>query len=198
MSSARLSVTFALALATNVVFAEHVAAEQASSQQTFSGELWRLDNNAGYMIDGCLLKDAIANKVMKFCSVGQQCEITGIIEHCRGVRGACIEMTRLMSARWAKNLPICAPSAAADRANQWWSNNASVIVRGTIRESKNAIPYGHMEIVLDLTTCSSGAPMAVVRVAEKWIGHYVELNGTAMKEGDVWYIIARAVKDVEP
>ena len=105
MSGARVPATFALALMTGLVIAEHVAAEQASNPQTFSGEFWKLDNNAGYMIEGCLLKDAIANKVMKFCSVGQQCEVTGIIEHCRGVRGACIEMTRLMSARWAKNLP---------------------------------------------------------------------------------------------
>jgi hypothetical protein len=54
-----------------------------------------------------------------------------------------------------------------------------------------------MQIIMDLTTCSSGAPMPAVRVPEKWMGHYVEINGTAMKEGRVWYIIARAVKDVE-
>jgi hypothetical protein len=39
--------------------------------------------------------------------------------------------------------------------------------------------------------------MAIVRAPEKWIGHYVDINGTAMKDGDVWYNIARAVKDVE-
>jgi hypothetical protein len=38
--------------------------------------------------------------------------------------------------------------------------------------------------------------MAIVRVPEKWIGHYVDVNGTAIKDGDNWYIIARDVKDV--
>lgn len=178
-----------------LVVTEPTSAE--SNAQTFSGEFWKLDNGAGYMIEGCLLKEVIAKKVMEFCSVGQQCEIKGITEHCRGVRGACIEVTRLISARWGKDLPICSASAAADRANKWWSNNSSVIVRGTIRQSEGAAPYGHMEIVMDLTTCSSGSPMAVVRVPEKWMGRYVDINGTAMKDGDVWYIIARSVEDVK-
>src|ERR1700730_16679574 len=69
------------------------SAGSKSDPATFSGEFWKLDDAAGYMIDGCFLKEAIAKKVMKFCSVGQQCEIKGTIEHCRGVRGACIEMT---------------------------------------------------------------------------------------------------------
>jgi hypothetical protein len=171
-------------------------AESNSDTETFSGELWKLDDAAGHMIDGVFLNETIAKEVMKFCSVGQQCEIKGRIEHCRGVRGACIEMTRLISAGWSKALPICAVSAAADRANEWWSNNGSVGVRGTIRQSEGVVPYGHMEIVMDLTTCSSGAPMAIVRVPEKWIGHYVDVNGTAIKDGDNWYIIARDVKDV--
>jgi hypothetical protein len=39
--------------------------------------------------------------------------------------------------------------------------------------------------------------MAVDRVPERWIGHYVDLNGTAMKRENGWYIIARSIKDVE-
>ena len=48
---------------------------------------------------------------------------------------------------------------------------------------------------MDLTTCSNGAPMGIDRVPEKWIGHYVEVNGTSMKGPNGWYIIARNIKD---
>jgi hypothetical protein len=64
---------------------------------TCSGEFWKLDDG-GYQIEDCFLKDALAKRVMEFCSVGQRCEITGIIEHCRGVRGACVEMTDMTRA----------------------------------------------------------------------------------------------------
>jgi hypothetical protein len=58
-------------------------------------------------------------------------------------------------------------------------------VRGTIAESPagESKPYGHMEIIMDLTTCSNGAPIAVVRVPEEFMGHYVELGGDPMKDG---------------
>jgi hypothetical protein len=191
---APIGLAFALSIGLMAPPGETTAEEMP---QTCSGEFLKLENGTGYSVGGCGLNQAIARRVMKFCSLGQQCEITGITQHCRNVRGACIELKRLISARWGKNLPICKASAAVDRANEWWSSNASVVVRGTIRENKNASPYGHMEIIMDLTTCSNGAPMTVVRVPEKWTGHYIEINGTAMKEGDVWYVIARAVKDVE-
>jgi hypothetical protein len=81
------------------------------------------------------------------------------------------------------------------------AGNSSVVIRGTIAQSAerdgSAPPHGHMNIIMDLTTCSNGAPMAVDRVPEKWLGHYVELDGTAMKSANVWYIIARSIKDVE-
>jgi hypothetical protein len=54
-----------------------------------------------------------------------------------------------------------------------------------------------MKIVMDLTTCSSGSPMAIDRVPERWIGHYVEVNGTAMRGPNGWYIIARSIKNAE-
>ena len=95
-------------------------------------------------------------------------------------------------------LPLCTPSAAAERADKWWNGGGSVFVRGTIAESHTgqSKPYGHMEIIMDLTTCSNGAPMTVVRVPEGFMGHYVELGGDPMKDGNNWYIIARSVKDV--
>jgi hypothetical protein len=54
--------------------------------QTCSGEFIRGDG--GYMIEWCRLSEANAKKVMKVCSIGQPCVITGIVEHCREVRGA--------------------------------------------------------------------------------------------------------------
>jgi hypothetical protein len=104
-------------------------------------------------------------------------------------------MTHLMSARWGKDLLRCSPSAAVDLANEWWTNNASVVLKGTIREAASDAPYGHMEIVIDLVTCSSGAPVPVDRIPEKWLGHYVDLGGTAIKGKSGRYVIARSIKD---
>src|SRR5262249_25198938 len=127
---------------------------------------------------------------------------TGTIEHCPGIRGACGQLTRLTSAKWGQNLPPCTPDDAIARANQWWSDGSSIIVKGTIVRSKNekedvTPPYGHMTIVMDSTTCSTGSPMAVDRVPEQFIGHYVQLNGTSMKGPGGWYIIARHVSDAK-
>ena len=49
------------------------------------------------------------------------------------------------------------------------------IVKGTIARSYNekedvTPPYGHMNIVMDLTTCGTGSPMPVDRVPERYIG----------------------------
>jgi hypothetical protein len=51
-------------------------------------------------------------------------------------------------------------------------------------------------LLRDVITCSNGSPMAIDRVPEKWTGHYVNINGTAMKGPGGWYIIARSIKDV--
>ena len=75
------------------------------------------------------LSAANARKVMKICSLGQQCEVTGTIEHCKGVRGACGEFTNISRIRWGKPLPLCAENAAVVRADQWWSQNVAVMLR---------------------------------------------------------------------
>jgi hypothetical protein len=49
---------------------------------------------------------------------------------------------------------------------------------------------------MDLTTCNTGSPMAVNRVPKAFIGHYVDLKGTAKKGPNGWYIIARQIDDV--
>jgi hypothetical protein len=72
--------------------------------QTFCGELWKLDDG-GYQIEDVFLNDTLAKEVLTFCSVGQRCEVTGYVRHCRGVRGACIEMTEITRA------PIADPDA---------------------------------------------------------------------------------------
>ena len=161
---------------------------------TCSGELeWTA--GVGYSIDTtCHLTIAVAKQVLKVCALGQQCEVTGYpATGCNDE--PCMKMTHLISARWGKDLPVCSASAAVDLANKWWSSNSSVVVKGTVRQSTSGKPYGHMEIVMDLTSCSSGSPMAVVRIPEKWLGHYVDLGGTAMKDESGWYIIARSIKD---
>lgn len=175
--------------------------EPVNAEETCPGEFLQLESGS-YMIDGCLLSAANAKNVMKVCSLGQQCAITGTIEHCKGVRGACAEMTRITALHWGKPLPSCAATAAADRADKWWSDNSSVVLRGTIVQfaksgGGDTPPFGNTKIVMDLITCSTGSPMAVDRVSERWIGHYVELNGTAKKGPNGWYIIARSIKDVE-
>lgn len=163
-----------------------------------TGELEGDYAGTAYALGGCGLLPADAKKVLKVCAIGEQCEVTGTLEHCKGVNGACANITHITNIQWGKPLPLCKPTAAADRADQWWNGGGSVIVRGTIAESpiSQSKPYGHMEIILDLTTCSNGAPMAVVRVPEAFMGHYVEIGGNPMKDGNDWYIIARSVKDV--
>jgi hypothetical protein len=163
---------------------------------TCSGELeWVA--GVGYVVaTTCHLSVAVAKEVLKVCAVGQQCEVTGYpAEGCNDE--PCMRMTHLISASRGKDLPVCSPSVAIERANEWWSNNSSVVVRGYVRQSTSSTPNGHMEIVMDFTTCSSGSPMPVVRVPEKWLGHYVDLGGTAIKAESDWYIIARSIKDVE-
>jgi len=122
--------------------------------------------------------------------------------HCRGVRGACEEMTNITAIKRGKPLPPCPANAAAARADEWWNENSSVLVRGTIIKSNKGVsdgtpPSDQMEIVMDLTSCSSGSPLAVDRVPVRWLGHYVELSGTAMRGANGWYIIARHIKDVD-
>ena len=95
----RVGLAVALSLGV-VVFAER---GRPGGRERFAGEVLGVQSGPGYTVEGCFLSEAIARQVMKFCSLGQQCEITGITEHCRHVRGACIEMTRLLSARWGKN-----------------------------------------------------------------------------------------------
>jgi hypothetical protein len=166
--------------------------------ETCSGELEGDYSGTAYGLGGCGLLPEDAKKVLKICAIGQQCEVTGTLEHCKSVKGACANITHITNIRWGKPLPLCTPFAAADRADQWWNGGGSVIVRGTIAESpaRQSKPYGHMEIIMDLPTCSNGAPMAVVRVPEGFMGHYVELGGDPMKDGNNWYITARSVKDV--
>ena len=152
------------------------------------------------MIEGCSLSEANAKKVMKVCSLGQPCVITGIVEHCKGVRGACAEMTQIISARWGEPLPPCSPTDAAARADQYWSDGSSIAIRGTITESAErkadgSPPYGHTTIVMELTTCNTGSPMAIDSVPESFIGHYVDLKGTAKKGPNGWYIIARQINN---
>ena len=78
---------------------------------TCAGEFER-GADGSYGIGGCAtLSAANARKVMKICSLGQQCEVTGTIEHCKGVRGACGEFTNISRIRWGKPLPLCAENA---------------------------------------------------------------------------------------
>jgi clan AA aspartic protease (TIGR02281 family) len=195
----RITATTLLALL--LMTGQHAAAQTPSAEETTcSGEFLKLES--GYYIVGyCGLSAVNAENVMKVCSLGQQCVITGTVESCKGIRGACAEMTHITAAHWGKPLPPCAATAATDRADRWWSDNSSLVLRGTIfRSTKSGgddtPPYGHTKIVMDLTTCSTGSPMAVDRVSDGWIGHYVELNGTAMKGPNGWYIVARSIKDV--
>jgi hypothetical protein len=175
----------------------------ARAQQTCTGEFQGNSNQKFYMVGSCSISAANAKKVMKSCSLGQQCEITGTTDHCRGVRGACLEMIHIASVQLGKALPLCAPTDAGVRADKWWSQNTGVVARGTVVKDAseggkdNTGPYGHMKIIMDLSTCSNGSPMAVDRVPEGWAGHYVEISGNAMKGGNGWYIIVRSVKDVE-
>ena len=172
--------------------------QPANASDTCSGEF--LKTGGYYSIGGCNLSESTADEVLKVCALGQQCEVTGTLEHCKGIRGACAKITHVTTAHWGKPLPVCEPSAAFARANQWWSVNSSVLIRDTIAQNKegdgSAPPYGHTKIVMDLTTFSDGAPMPVDRVPEKWIGRYVERSGIAMKSVKGWYIIARSIKDV--
>jgi hypothetical protein len=86
-------------------------------------------------LGGCGLLAADAKKVLKVCAIGQQCEVTGTLEHCKGIKGACANITHITNIRWGKPLPLCTPSSAADRADEWWNGGGSVTVRGTIAES---------------------------------------------------------------
>ena len=170
-----------------------------ASAETCSGEFTDYGNGF-YGIEACRITASDARKIMNICSLGHQCVVTGTLEHCPGIRGACAQLTHITSANWGQDLPPCTPDGAIARANQWWSNGSSIIVKGTIIRSKNekqdaTPPYGHMNIVMDLTICGTGSPMAVDRVPEQFIGHYVELNGTAMKGPEGWYIIALHVAD---
>jgi hypothetical protein len=184
-----------LALAATVAVACPVQAETCSGEFSIVG-------NGFYMIGWCRLNEANARKVMQVCSLGQQCIATGTIEHCPGVRGACAELTRITSLQWGSSLPRCTTYDAVRRADQYWSNGSSVTVKGTIVRSKNikydvTPPYGHISIVMDLTTCTTGSPMPVDRVPERFAGHYVELKGTAIKGPNGWYIIARQIDDAK-
>jgi hypothetical protein len=184
---------FGVALAVAVLASAPIRAETCSGEFTDFG-------NGFYGIGGCRITTADARKIMNVCSLGQQCVATGTIEHCPDIRGACAQLTRITSAKWGQNLPPCSPYDAIARANQWWSNGSSIIVKGTIVRSRNdkenvSPPFGHLNIVMDLTTCGTGSPMPVDRAPEAFVGHYVELNGTAMKGPEGWYIIARHVGD---
>src|SRR6266851_3264210 len=76
------------------------------AEYTCKGEFEKTRQNY-YSIGGCNLSISDARKVSGVCSLGQQCEVTGIIEHCKGVRGACIEITRISDIRYGKALPRC-------------------------------------------------------------------------------------------
>jgi hypothetical protein len=123
------------------------------------------------------------------------------MEHRRGVRGACAEMMQVTSMSWGEPLAPCRPTDASTRADQYWSNGSSIAIRGTIIRSQNqkddGPPHGHTTIIMDLTACNTGSPMPVDRVPEKFIGHYLDLKGTAMKGPSGWYIIARQIDDVQ-
>lgn len=88
------------------------------------------------------------------------------------------------------------------RADQWWTNGSSVILKGTISQlnehrEERAPPYGHMAIVMDLSRCSTGSPTAVDKVPERDVGHYVNLSGTAWKGPNGWYVNAGQIDDIK-
>jgi hypothetical protein len=154
------------------------------------------------MIEGCSLTDEQAKQIMKVCPLREQCVVKAIKGNCPGVRGACSEVVRILSIDRGEPLPPCKKTDAAARADQWWSDGSSVEVTGIITQSikvgnEIAPPYGHTTIVMDLTTCSTGSPMPVDRVPERYLGHYVELKGIAMKGPNGWYIIAGQIDDME-
>jgi hypothetical protein len=85
-----------LALAAIVIASRAEAAPTETWQKTCSGELWRVKND-GLMIDTCSLVPKVAKKVLAKCALGQQCVVTGTMRHCKGVRGACEEMSVVKS-----------------------------------------------------------------------------------------------------
>jgi hypothetical protein len=177
-----------------------VAIAQDASLATCSGELSKMVG--GYMVEACTLTEAAAKKVMQSCSVGSQCVVKGLARHCPAVRGACLELFRVTSVQRGNQLPPCDRNAGIARADQWWTNGASVILKGTITQSDEAHdvgspPYGHMAVVMDLTTCSTGSPMAIDKVPERYVGHYVNLQGTAWKGLNGWYVNAGQIDDIK-
>jgi hypothetical protein len=166
-------------------------------QSTCEGELVSYGDTLS--VGGCGIKRRDVRAVTQVCSLGQQCLITGILEHCPGVRGACAEFKKITKIRRGAALPVCRVDAAIQRANKWWRIGASVIVKGTIirapKERRiDTASYGFNEIIVDLTTCSNGAPMYIDRVPDKWIGRFVEVGGIASKDGNTWFISATSIE----
>jgi hypothetical protein len=140
-----------------------VARSPKAALDTCSGEFWHGDGF--YMIDYCSLSEANAKKIMRTCSLGQQCVIKGIVEHCKGVRRACAEMTRVIDVQWGKDLPMCSPSAAADRADEWWlssgpSSNVSGLkgmIARSVQGDGSTPPYGHTKLLWSSRTDAAAA-----------------------------------------
>lgn len=167
----------------------------AHAQSTCEGRLERMPG--GFEVGGCDLTGANARRVASVCSPGQPCVVKGTTRSCPGVNGACLMMGRISSVSVGASLPACTAANAVDRANEYWQQGNSLLLEGTItaREaSTSGPPYGRTEIAMDMVDCEGGSAMAIDHVADRWIGHYVQVHGTAMKGAAGWYIIANDVQ----